>query len=107
MRSGHPESTDFEAGPDSRTLSQGEGVMLERKLEAIRATAKARLAPEDQALMQRDIDDLRAGGILDRVVRVGQRAPDFTLPNTDGNPVALATLLAKGPVVLSFFRGRW
>jgi hypothetical protein len=81
--------------------------MLKEKLEAIRAMAKSRLAPEDQALMQRDIDDLRAGGILDRVVKVGERAPDFTLPSMDGRAVSLAELLAKGPVVLGFFRGRW
>ena len=51
--------------------------------------------------------DLRDSGILDRVVKVGQPAPDFTLPNRDGKPVALTALLARGPVVLSFFRGRW
>jgi hypothetical protein len=81
--------------------------MLEEKLAAIRAMAKTRLPAEAQALMQRDVDDVRASGILDRVVKVGARAPDFTLPSTDGTPVSLAALLAKGPVVLSFFRGRW
>ena len=81
--------------------------MLKEKLEAIKAGAKSRLPPEAQALMQRDIDDVRASGILDRVVKVGERAPDFTLPSTDGKAVALRDLLARGPVVLSFFRGRW
>lgn len=38
---------------------------------------------------------------------VGQRAPDFTLPDALGRPVALADLLAQGPVVLSFYRGEW
>ncbi len=32
----------------------------------------------------------------------GDRAPDFTLPGVDG-PVSLASLLAKGPVVLYFY----
>jgi peroxiredoxin len=57
--------------------------------------------------MERAIDDVRASGILERVVKVGQPAPDFTLPNTDDKAVSLATLVARGPVVLSFFRGRW
>jgi hypothetical protein len=79
--------------------------MLKDKLEAIRAMARL---PEDaQALMQRSIDDLRASGVLDRVVKVGERAPSFTLPSIEGSPVSLAELLAKSPVVLSFFRGRW
>jgi peroxiredoxin len=50
---------------------------------------------------------VRASGILDRVLKVGARAPEFTLPNTEDVPVSLGALLAKGPVVVSFFRGRW
>jgi peroxiredoxin len=57
--------------------------------------------------MQRSVDDVRASGIMDRIVRVGQPAPDFTLPNAAGTPVSLAELRARGPVVLSFYRGRW
>lgn len=34
-------------------------------------------------------------------------APDFTLPDQDGRPVTLSAELAKGPVLLVFFRGHW
>jgi hypothetical protein len=81
--------------------------MLKEKLEAIKAAGKTRIPADAQEVMQRAIDDLRASGAADRVLKVGARAPDFTLPNTEGTPVTLSTLLAKGPVVLSFFRGRW
>ncbi len=81
--------------------------MLKDKLEAIRAMARASLPEDSQALMQRSVDEVRASGILDRVLKVGARAPDFTLPNTEDVPVSLGALLAKGPVVVSFFRGRW
>ena len=81
--------------------------MLKDELEAIRAMARARLPEDAQALMQRSVDVLRGSGILDRVVTVGSRAPDFTLPNAEGVPMSLATLLRDGPVVVSFFRGRW
>jgi peroxiredoxin len=57
--------------------------------------------------MERSTEDLRASGIMQRVVRVGQAAPDFMLPNAAGVPVSLADLRARGPVVLSFYRGRW
>lgn len=33
----------------------------------------------------------------------GSAAPDFKLPDTDGNTVTLKELLAKGPVLLAFF----
>lgn len=36
-------------------------------------------------------------------LKVGDRAPDFTLPDTDGKPVTLSKLLEKGPVILAFY----
>jgi hypothetical protein len=80
---------------------------LEDKLAAIRAAARQRIPPETREIMERAVRDLRGSGILDRVVKVGHPAPEFTLPNRDGEPVALTMLLAREPVVLSFFRGRW
>jgi AhpC/TSA family protein len=39
---------------------------------------------------------------------VGQKAPDFTLPDQDGKPAALADLLARSKgAVLIFYRGFW
>ncbi|UEP60143.1 peroxiredoxin-like family protein [Acidithiobacillus ferriphilus] len=38
---------------------------------------------------------------------VGAVAPDFCLPNVDGKSVCLRDALAKGPVVISFYRGGW
>ena len=80
---------------------------LQDTLDAMREASRARVPPEARAIMQRSIDDLRTSGIMDRVARVGQPAPDFTLPNAAGGSVSLADLRARGPVVLSFYRGRW
>ena len=38
---------------------------------------------------------------------VGETAPDFELFNQHGEKVRLSDRLARGPVVLSFFRGSW
>lgn len=80
---------------------------LEEKLQGIRAQSKTRMPPETRAVLLQSIDDLRASGITNRVARVGARAPEFTLPNAAGQPVSLGGLRARGPVVLSFYRGRW
>lgn len=40
-------------------------------------------------------------------VAVGDEAPDFELPDLDGNPHHLADLRGDKPVVLVFFRGAW
>jgi hypothetical protein len=80
---------------------------LAEKLDAIREASRSRIPPAAQAIMQRSIADLRASGMMDRIVKVGQPAPDFTLPNAAGASVRLVDLRARGPVVLSFYRGRW
>ena len=80
---------------------------LQERLDTMREASKARIPPETRAVMERSIDELRASGIMDRVARVGRPAPDFTLPNASGGSVSLAQLRARGPVVLSFYRGRW
>jgi len=82
-------------------------VALQEKLDSIREAARTRIPPETRAVMERSVEELRASGIVQRVVRVGQPAPEFTLPNAAGTPVSLAGLRARGPVVLSFYRGRW
>ncbi|WP_420442617.1 hypothetical protein [Candidatus Palauibacter sp.] len=50
---------------------------------------------------------LRSSGILDGILEVDDRAPLFARPSVAGPTVRLKTLLKRGPVVLSFFRGRW
>ena len=80
---------------------------LHEKLDSIREMAKTRIPPEARATMERSIEQLRASWIMTRVAKVGQRAPDFTLPNAAGQEASLKALLARGPVVLSFYRGRW
>jgi AhpC/TSA family len=80
---------------------------LEERLATIREQSKTRMPPEARAVLLRSVDDLRGSGIMQRVARVGSPAPDFTLPNASGQLVSLAELRARGPVVLSFYRGRW
>lgn len=48
--------------------------------------------------------------ILDRGAigpRIGERIPDFTLPDADGRLISLSSLLRSGPVVISLNRGHW
>jgi len=80
---------------------------LREKLDAIREMGKTRIPPEARAIMERSVEDLRASGIMARVAKVGLPAPDFTLPNAAGQDVSLKDLRGRGPVVLSFYRGRW
>jgi len=40
-------------------------------------------------------------------LRVGERPPDFTLPDAGGRAVTLADYRGQKPVVLVFYRGHW
>ena len=40
-------------------------------------------------------------------LRVGEHAPDFTLPDASGRPVTLADYRGNKPVVIVFYRGYW
>ena len=76
-------------------------------LAATRAASAGRIPPERQAIMHKATEDLRASGMLDRIVAVGSPMPRFDLENHDGRRVASDELLAGGPLVLSYFRGSW
>jgi peroxiredoxin len=40
-------------------------------------------------------------------IAVGEKVPDFTLPNAKGESVLLSQLLANGAVIVTFYRGSW
>jgi peroxiredoxin len=66
-----------------------------------------RADPKLLATLERYYAGLVEGHAADAAVRVGDAAPDFTLPDQDRRRVSLRELLERGPVVLSFFRGGW
>lgn len=57
--------------------------------------------------MHRATAELKATGIENRALKVGDRAPSFTLFNQDHVQVTSTDLLRQGPLVVSFFRGHW
>ena len=40
-------------------------------------------------------------------LKLGDRAPDFALPNGDGKLVGLSEMLTRAPVLVVFYRGYW
>ena len=76
-------------------------------LDRTRTAAEAKRPPEIVAEMHRAVDELRSSGAVDRIIKAGERMPSFRLPNQDGQAVDSATLLARGPLVVTFYRGKW
>lgn len=80
---------------------------LQDQLDEITANTRHLVQAERMALSERAVAELFASGIESRILPVGATAPEFTLPDASGRPVHSADLLALGPLVLDFFRGRW
>jgi peroxiredoxin len=80
---------------------------LQDQLDEITANTRNLVQPERMAVSERAVADLFASGIEDKILPVGATAPEFTLADATGRPVRSADLLALGPLVLNFFRGRW
>jgi hypothetical protein len=58
-------------------------------------------------LFHRATEELRQSGSQNRALKVGARAPSFELHNQDDTAVRSSELLARGPLVITFFRGHW
>lgn len=80
---------------------------LAERLDRIRKAFAAQAPDDVMAVMHRATEDLRASGIMARIPAPGDPLPAFELPDTEGNPVRSADLLAEGPLVLGFYRGVW
>jgi peroxiredoxin len=85
---------------------------LQAKLDAFKADFQSgkppyNAPPQVHATMKKATDALIASGQAERALKAGDKAPEFTLQDPDGNPVSSVELLAKGPLVLSFYRGVW
>uniref|UniRef100_UPI00227FBF97 redoxin domain-containing protein n=2 Tax=Enterobacterales TaxID=91347 RepID=UPI00227FBF97 len=85
---------------------------LQDKLDAFKAAFEAdqlpfKLAAQDHALMREAIQAQIASGVAERALKVGDAAPGFTLSDSENRPCSSTALLAKGPLVVSFYRGIW
>ncbi|NOR36622.1 MAG: redoxin domain-containing protein [Woeseiaceae bacterium] len=80
---------------------------LAEQLDARKAKFVDMAPPERVAGAENAITKVADSGILDKAINLGDKAPDFTLPDALGNSVSLYDELAKGPVILTWYRGSW
>ncbi len=80
---------------------------LQDQLDAFKARFKTQAPAGAFEAFARSTQELIDSGQADRAIAAGDAAPDFTLTDQDGETVSLKSLLANGPVVVSFYRGVW
>ena len=80
---------------------------MRKELEEFRERASKNSPPDRLRAFEQGIEEVRKSGLADKAMKVGDRAPDFELPNAAGKKVKLSELTAQGPVVVTWYRGGW
>jgi len=80
---------------------------LQDQLDEITANTRHLVQADRLAVGERATAELFSTGIEDRILPVGAVAPKFALNDANGHLVRSEDMLALGPLVIKFFRGRW
>jgi peroxiredoxin len=80
---------------------------LQDQLDQITANTRLLVQEDRLAVGERAIVELFETGIEESILPVGELAPEFALKDSVGHLVRSQDLLALGPLVVKFFRGRW
>jgi peroxiredoxin len=82
-------------------------MLLQDKLDAVKAEDLAKTPPKVTLVRQRAVDALVTSGLAERAMRAGEQAPTFRLRDGHGRAFSSREALCRGPMVLVFYRGRW
>lgn len=79
-----------------------------RELDAARAKYRGKIIPKTAlAVMDAETARLAASNLASGALKMGDSAPDFILPDAQGEPARLYSLLRDGHVVVVFYQGGW
>jgi peroxiredoxin len=81
---------------------------LQPQLDNITTQTRALVQPERLAITDNAVQDLLDSGLESRILPVGASAPTFALTDAiNGKLIHSSDLLAVGPLIVTFVRGRW
>ena len=83
-------------------------MLLQPRLDEITQKTRKLVQAERLAVSEQIISELFATNVEAGTLEVGKKAPVFALPDAiSGKLIRSEDLLALGPLVIDFFRGRW
>ena len=80
---------------------------LLKDIEAFKNATAGKIPAETRAIMQRAGIEIGAKGAGKNAPRLGDFAPDFSLPDAMGKEIRLSQIFKTCSVVLIFYRGGW
>lgn len=97
---------EAESNTDEPEASNTE-VSLKSQIKEFQEKSLSAIPAEVLETFQNATAELKATGIEEKALKVGDKMPAFELQDRNGETVSSATLLEKGPLVLTFYRGSW
>jgi peroxiredoxin len=79
---------------------------LERRLQLYLGESR-KLLPDLEATYDQLVERINANGADILVPAVGERLPEFLMTDSEGHLISLASMVSRGPLVISFNRGPW
>lgn len=92
---------------DSEPMTADSIPSLQKALDERKQQFTESASQETIDLFEQGVRDVAASEVMQTALTAGQTAPMFVLPEANGDSVALADLLADGPVVVMWYRGGW
>ena len=80
---------------------------LQESLNKLKAKIEGGMPKAYVDIMHQSTTDLENSGIGDSILKVGDKAPSFLLPNQNGESISSEELLSKGMLLVTFYRGVW
>lgn len=91
----------------TETTNMTEEQSLKEILDEKKAGFNEKASDEKKRIYAEGIAAVVASGVEKNALQVGDKAPDFELPNATGGTTKLSDYLKKGPVILTWYRGGW
>jgi peroxiredoxin len=80
---------------------------VKKELEAFQKEMATKAPAARLKVYEDGVELVKKSGVVEKALKVGDKAPDFELPNASGKQVKLSALLEHGPVVVTWYRGAW
>ena len=80
---------------------------VRRALETFKKEIASKAPAERLKAYEEGVELVKKSGVVESALKVGDKAPEFELANASGKMVKLSSLLADGPVIVTWYRGGW